>query len=210
MARVIEAPPIDEEETQRIYEWIDDIPLSRPKRNITRDFADGVMMAEVIKHFYPKLVEIHNYPQAHSVQQKVTNWNTLNVKVFRKMGFQIARTDIDNIVNCNPETIERVLKVVQDKINEYKDRKSEQETSPVVQEARLQGLARPKAQAQGQSEVRVQPANNALREKEQVISELKETIEIMENKIAKLEQLVKLKDSKIQILTNKLQAAGLS
>lgn len=206
MARVIEAPQIDEEEMQRIYEWIDDVPLSRPKRNITRDFADGVMMAEVVKNHYPKLVELHNYPQAHSVQQKLTNWNTLNVKVFRKMGFQLARSDIDKMINCVPETVEKVLKMVQDKLEEYRDRKPEQEASP-PQAERLQGLAKPKGQPQ--VEARPQP-NNALREKEQVINELKETIEIMESKIAKLEQLVKLKDSKIQILTNKLTAAGLS
>ena len=26
---------------QALYEWVDSVPLSRPKRNITRDFADG-------------------------------------------------------------------------------------------------------------------------------------------------------------------------
>jgi hypothetical protein len=31
-----------------IYNWIDEIPLTRPKKNITRDFADGVLMAEVL------------------------------------------------------------------------------------------------------------------------------------------------------------------
>lgn len=37
-----------------------------------------VMAAEVVKHFFPKLVEIHNYTPAHSAQQKLSNWNTLN------------------------------------------------------------------------------------------------------------------------------------
>lgn len=32
---------LDDEELQRIYTWIDEVPLSRPKRNITRDFSDG-------------------------------------------------------------------------------------------------------------------------------------------------------------------------
>ena len=26
---------------QLIYNWVDEIPLSRPKKNITRDFSDG-------------------------------------------------------------------------------------------------------------------------------------------------------------------------
>ncbi|XP_068168754.1 sperm flagellar protein 1-like [Antennarius striatus] len=30
-----------------LYVWLDQIPLSRPRRNITRDFSDGVMAAEV-------------------------------------------------------------------------------------------------------------------------------------------------------------------
>lgn len=31
----------DEAELQELYSWIDGIPLSRPKRNIARDFSDG-------------------------------------------------------------------------------------------------------------------------------------------------------------------------
>ncbi len=34
-------PTLDEEEMQKIYNWVDEIPLSRPKRNIARDFSDG-------------------------------------------------------------------------------------------------------------------------------------------------------------------------
>jgi hypothetical protein len=69
---------LDEEEMQIIYNWVDEIPLSRPKRNIARDFSDGgkllyilerkysnfkfiVLLAEVVKHYIPHLVELHNY-----------------------------------------------------------------------------------------------------------------------------------------------------
>uniref|UniRef100_A0A8C7X897 Sperm flagellar 1 n=1 Tax=Oryzias sinensis TaxID=183150 RepID=A0A8C7X897_9TELE len=61
-----------------LFAWIDKIPLSRPKRNISRDFSDGVMAAEVVKHFFPKLVDLHNYIPANSTQQKLSNWNVLN------------------------------------------------------------------------------------------------------------------------------------
>lgn len=30
---------------------------------------------------------------ANSLQQKLYNWNTLNTKVFRKLGFQLPRED---------------------------------------------------------------------------------------------------------------------
>ena len=39
---------LTDEQLRAIYAWIDAIPLSRPKRNIGRDFSDGVMLAEVL------------------------------------------------------------------------------------------------------------------------------------------------------------------
>jgi len=36
------------------------------------------MAAEVVKHFIPKLVDLHNYIPANSAQQKLSNWNLLN------------------------------------------------------------------------------------------------------------------------------------
>ena len=64
----MEAPALSEEEINEIYNWVDKIPLSRPKRNISRDFADGVMVAEIINHYLPHLIEIHNYSQANSIK----------------------------------------------------------------------------------------------------------------------------------------------
>ena len=32
---------ISEEEMQEVYNWVDEIPLSRPKKNIARDFSDA-------------------------------------------------------------------------------------------------------------------------------------------------------------------------
>ncbi len=71
---------LTEEELQILYAWIDEIPLSRQKKNITRDFSDGVMAAEVVHHILPSLVELHNYTPANATQQKLDNWRTLNRK----------------------------------------------------------------------------------------------------------------------------------
>lgn len=65
---------------------VDNIPFSKPKKNISRDFSDALMMAELIHHYYPKKVELHNYPSTNAVNKKVANWNTLNTKVLKKMG----------------------------------------------------------------------------------------------------------------------------
>ena len=76
---------------------VDSIPLSRPKkyrypiwyRNISRDYSDALLMAETINHFYPKLVELHNYPATNSVKNKASNWKTLNSKALSKLGLNL-------------------------------------------------------------------------------------------------------------------------
>lgn len=74
---------IDDESLQKLYTWVDEIKLSRPKRNMARDFSDGVLTAEILHFYFPKLVQLHNYTPANSVQQKLYNWNTLNRKNIR-------------------------------------------------------------------------------------------------------------------------------
>jgi len=32
---------IDEQDLEELYSWIDQIPLSRPKKDLKRDFSDG-------------------------------------------------------------------------------------------------------------------------------------------------------------------------
>lgn len=36
-----EMTALDDQQLQELYAWVDEITLSRPKRNITRDFSDG-------------------------------------------------------------------------------------------------------------------------------------------------------------------------
>jgi hypothetical protein len=77
---------LSDEDLQEIYTWVDQVPLSRAKRNITRDFSDGVLLSEVLYHYFPKMVELKNYSAANSVRQKLYNWQTLNNKVRRGRG----------------------------------------------------------------------------------------------------------------------------
>ena len=75
---------LSHEQLETLYGWIDSVPLSRPKRNIARDFSDGVLCAEIAKHYLPRAVDLHNYPQTDRLPDKLANWRTLNSKIFRK------------------------------------------------------------------------------------------------------------------------------
>lgn len=130
---------MDDDDLQRIYQWVDEIPLSRPKRNIARDFADGVLVAEICAHYFPRLIEVHNYPAANSYAQKTYNWTTLNAKVFKKMGFQLNKEEMDALCNCTPQAVERMLKKLQQNMAKYGARKSAGEDT----EAHPTGAAKP-------------------------------------------------------------------
>lgn len=41
LAKLPMATSVDEEALHQLYLWVDNIPLSRPKRNLSRDFSDG-------------------------------------------------------------------------------------------------------------------------------------------------------------------------
>uniref|UniRef100_A0A672JVR0 Sperm flagellar protein 1-like n=1 Tax=Sinocyclocheilus grahami TaxID=75366 RepID=A0A672JVR0_SINGR len=213
---------LDEETLQDLYAWIDKIPLSRPKRNITRDFSDGVMTAEVVKHFFPKLVELHNYTAAHSAQQKQSNWSTLNRKVFSKLNFHIPEETVKNIILSTAGYIEPVLCSLREKMEEKRAGKQLDGTLDLEYYSTTTGQSRSgkyyphtnpatvkkkdKVSAAAALRPNVDPGVRLLlEEKEQAILALQETVEILQIKVDRLEHLVNLKDLRIEDLTKHLE-----
>jgi hypothetical protein len=218
----VAAPLASEEDVQRVYNWIDEIPLSRPKRSISRDFADGLLAAEVCHYFFPGRVDLHNYSAANSLDQKRYNWNTMNVKVLKKLGYMVHPSDIERVVKVEPGAVERVLAQMMTFLQEKarairvrealgeKDRHvsppSRQHDIRVVPDA-AQG--NPEKVGPGRSErdaarMLSEVDTEILVEKEHTIHELRETVMIMSEKIRKLEQLVRIKDTKIESLNSKI------
>lgn len=74
------------------------------------------MIAELVKNQIPKIVELHNYSSTSSTNQKLYNWNTLNQKVFKKLGFQITKKDIDSVISFQPMAVENVLIILHAKV----------------------------------------------------------------------------------------------
>ena len=100
---------LDPAKLEMLYSWIDGVPLSRPKKSLTRDFSDGVMVAELLQHFLPKLVDMHNYSPANSSSQKMNNWGVLQRRVFSKLKFAVPEPVVRSVCNCKPGVVEIVL-----------------------------------------------------------------------------------------------------
>ncbi|XP_061766264.1 sperm flagellar protein 1 isoform X2 [Nerophis ophidion] len=223
---------LDEEELQDFYAWIDKIPLSRPKRNITNDFSDGVMAAEVVKHFFPKLIDLHNYTPASSTQQKLSNWSLLNRKVFSKLNFHVPEKSVKKIVLRTAGVIESVLTALREKIDKkleynsqndlgYYDTSNAESSHTDLGESEVRYLSQMASDGLSKDdklklEKRIQntaqfysnldpPLRKILKEKEHAAMALQETVEILQMKVSKLERLVQLKDMRIEDLRQNLE-----
>lgn len=209
---------MSEVELHGLYTWVDEVPFSRPKRSITRDFADGVLMAELMRHYLPKLVQLHNYSAANGYRQKAYNWQTLNQKVFKKIGMTLRPNDIDKVVNGEIGAIERILKLARLKIADYHGRMTAKKGCETPDRSRTGVSGIPgygaecgvvKSISCGGVELgRREGAGGMLYADQKqltdsqslVIEELRDTNQLLEAKISKMEQLLRLKDAKINTL----------
>lgn len=200
-----QAGQLSPQQLQELYKWIDKVPLSRPKRNIARDFSDGVLMSEVIHHFFPNLVDLHNYVKASNHDTKTANWITLNAKVTKKMGFQINRSDIESVCKSEKGAIERVLYYVQLELASYQARCMNKEQQMLKKKAPAEidldhSAYDAKLRSKADGHKVAAAGYSSIKEKEEVIKDLRETISLLQVKAQKLEKLVALKDEKVRKL----------
>ena len=186
----------EENDVMYIYEWVDSIQLSRPKKNIARDFCDCVLVAEIIKHYLPRLVDLHNYPSASSTMQKTTNWNTLNTKVLKKIGVKMTKQEINDIITCKPLAIEHLLQRIYDAIQN-------QINSNNNEEGNNNNMVRP-------SNGNAERLKKILEEKESNINQLHEIIDVLEMKLKSSSEMQETLANKVEELTNLLQSKGIA
>lgn len=72
-----------------IYKYVDAAPLTKAKKNISRDFSDCSQAAILIKHYLPagykSLIQPHNFIETNKRTEKVDNWFRLDKKVLVKL-----------------------------------------------------------------------------------------------------------------------------
>lgn len=66
-------------------------------------------MAEILKVYYPRYVELHNYVPANNLNTKKENWNTLNRKVLAKIDMKLTKDAIHNLASASQGAIEKFL-----------------------------------------------------------------------------------------------------
>ncbi len=177
----------DDNKLMYIYEWVDSIPLSRQKKNISRDFNDAVLLAEMIKYHYPRLVDLHNYPSASSTKAKLVNWETLNKKVLKKLGVKITKNEINDIINSKPNAIENLLGRLYHVIHGLPQESTNSKKNENFSQHNNNNVLRNKPMNHmNENNINNEEGNelmNAINEKDQEIANLKEYIETLEQKL---------------------------
>ena len=178
----------NENELMYIYEWVDSVELSRPKKNIARDFSDALLLAEIIKSYFPKLVDLHNYPSCSSTKHKESNWNVLNNKVLKKLGIKLTKGEIDDIINCKHLAIEHLLQRVYNTLQKN-----------------VGILHKTGSSFGGESALK-----KTLEEKENVIKQLQGIVEVLELKLKNSNDMEKYLENQIQQLKETLSQNGIN
>ena len=187
----------EESELMYIYEWVDSIELSRPKKNISRDFSDGVLLAEIIKNYFPHMVDLHNYPSCSNSKHKESNWNVLNNKVLKKLGIKLSKNEIDSIIKSEPLAIEKLLQkvyaVLQVKMNMNMNvNNAHRDRNNFEMKNNREKLRK------------------TLEEKENVVKQLKDIVEVLELKLKNSEEMEGILQNKLQQLTDALNKNGIN
>ena len=101
--------PLESEEKQQVYDWLNKLDLPKPTSFIHRDFADATLLARLIKIYLPNLVELHNYVAAVGVTKKLENWDLLQKKVLKKLDIKLSQAEMSDLAQAKPGVIESLL-----------------------------------------------------------------------------------------------------
>ena len=186
--------PQDPYDIMPIYEWVDSFQLSRAKKNIARDFSDGLLLAEMIKKYAPKLVDLHNYPECSSKKQKLNNWDTLNNKVLKKLGLRLSKNEIEDVVNCKPNAIELLLKKVYTVIQKIFGNENIREQVEKNNNNNFNNV--------------VENIKKKIKDKDNVIKELNDAISVLENKLKSTLDYNQNLQNKINEVEEKIREKG--
>ncbi|UJR16555.1 hypothetical protein I4U23_003456 [Adineta vaga] len=198
--------------------WLDTLSLSRSIRKLETDFADGVLVAEIIAYFFPEYVDFGLFHAARNMSQRVKNWLLLNSKILPKIGLHIPGTVVHNIINEDYRTIEAFLLRLREKIEDNapymgKQSRLQWETwrSLNTERYRLpQILFTPRQTAA------VMPSYGSLvrhgrmidsyvDDNDEILKSKDEEIEILRAKLTRCERVIHTQDKRIQELEDKIE-----
>lgn len=192
---------MDPDKLRKLYCWVDTIPLSRPKRNIAKDFCDGVMVAEIVAHLCPSFTfDLQDLGTATTPERRLRNWDILNATILKRLGIQLTKAECEAICNCERGAIESLLFVLQPRLEQVQ--KQPLHTSGTAPSGGETG-------SDEAAEEKIARLVAALAQKDAENSQLQNVISLLNLKVDSLERHLRLKQATIRLLEERAGIAEL-
>ncbi|CAO2612147.1 Spermatogenesis-associated protein 4 [Lemmus lemmus] len=125
-------PPRSSRLSRSVLRWLQGLDLSFFPRNITRDFSNGYLIAEIFCIYYPWDLRLSSFENGTSLKVKLDNWAQIE-KFLAKKKFKLPKELIHGTIHCKagvPEILiqelytlltHREIKCVQDDYANFTD-----------------------------------------------------------------------------------------
>ena len=183
------------------FNKVDSFELSRPKKNISRDFSDGCLVAEIIHFYHPSIVQLVNYYKTNKKETKKENWNLLKTRVFPKIQISISDELIEEIIDTKYMSIEAFLIGLKINLETAYVEKPRFKIPKLEKQNKMNQINEYIKYNNKEMDFKKEETNRFLSEQ---VEDLKETVKMLERKVTKLNDIIKIKDDKIKILEKRL------
>ncbi|XP_004465021.4 LOW QUALITY PROTEIN: spermatogenesis-associated protein 4 [Dasypus novemcinctus] len=125
-------PPKSSRLSRSVLRWLQGLDLSFFPRNVSRDFSNGFLIAEIFSMYYPGDIELSSFENGTSLKVKLDNWAQLEKFLSRKK-LKLPKELIHGTIHCKagvPEILiqevytlltHREIKSIQDDVVNFTD-----------------------------------------------------------------------------------------
>lgn len=79
---------------REISKWFDKLDLTYSVRNLTRDLANGFVVAEILSRKYPGKVDIYQFYNGLEIEKRKNNWERI-AEILKKQNSNHTITKLD-------------------------------------------------------------------------------------------------------------------
>lgn len=101
---------------REVSKWFDKLDLTYAIRNLTRDLANGFVVAEILSRYFSAEVDIYQYYNGLKIEKRIDNWQRIT-KVLNKNGFACTNLDYEPVIylkkNAALEFIKRLYEFLE-------------------------------------------------------------------------------------------------
>ncbi|XP_006970975.3 spermatogenesis-associated protein 4 [Peromyscus maniculatus bairdii] len=104
-------PPRSSRLSRTVLRWLQELDLSFFPRNITRDFSNGYLVAEIFCIYYPWHLRLSSFENGTSLKVKLDNWAQIE-KFLAKRNLKLPKELIHGTIHCKPGVPEILIQEV--------------------------------------------------------------------------------------------------